>query len=471
MIVVPEADFIGFVALHNRSTLVMSGAVALLVALFAALLIRQGLRADRNALLVIAREQAREAQGRAFTELAANAALFDPRERDAIHGLTRVVARVVAARRVAIWRVGADGALLTLEDCRDRENDGHTAGVEFARAQLGGLLPALEAGEEIEARDAARDPRTADFHRLYLGPLGTRALVAVPIRLQGRSVGVVCLEDWRADGALGFARAVASMLSVRFAAALREGAEQSRGAAPAAGASAEAGPRLAASDHDDVPAPAALRGMRRSRLDAALARRVDGAARPGGGADGLRAQVFSHATVATIQFTDAGLLAHAGEEAGDRAVAALVVAHVEEVAVARAIPYVRILGDKVVMASGFVAAQAGRDAVAVAEAAVELRERLAQLFTALGQRLEFRIGIDTGAVVGASLGEDGEAFNLWGDATRVSETMAETGIPGAAVVTEPSYRLLRERFVFRARGSFFLAGAGEMSTYLLASRL
>jgi class 3 adenylate cyclase len=471
MIVVPEADFIGFVALHNRSTLVMSGAVALLVALFAALLIRQGLRADRNALLVIAREQAREAQGRAFTELAANAALFDPRERDAIHGLTRVVARVVAARRVAIWRVGADGALLTLEDCRDRENDGHTAGVEFARAQLGGLLPALEAGEEIEARDAARDPRTADFHRLYLGPLGTRALVAVPIRLQGRSVGVVCLEDWRADGALGFARAVASMLSGRFAAALREGAEQSRGAAPAAGASAEAGPRLAASDHDDVPAPAALRGMRRSRLDAALARRVDGAARPGGGADGLRAQVFSHATVATIQFTDAGLLAHAGEEAGDRAVAALVVAHVEEVAVARAIPYVRILGDKVVMASGFVAAQAGRDAVAVAEAAVELRERLAQLFTALGQRLEFRIGIDTGAVVGASLGEDGEAFNLWGDATRVSETMAETGIPGAAVVTEPSYRLLRERFVFRARGSFFLAGAGEMSTYLLASRL
>ena len=471
MIVVPEADFIGFVALHNRSTLVMSGAVALLVALFAALLIRQGLRADRNALLVIAREQAREAQGRAFTELAANAALFDPRERDALHGLTRVVARVVAARRVAIWRVDADGALLTLEDCRDRENDGHTAGVEFARAQLGGLLPALEAGEEIEARDAARDPRTADFHRLYLGPLGTRALVAVPIRLQGRSVGVVCLEDWRADGALGFARAVASMLSVRFAAALREGAEQSRGAAPAAGASAEAGPRLAASDHDDVPAPAALRGMRRSRLDAALARRVDGAARPGGGADGLRAQVFSHATVATIQFTDAGLLAHAGEEAGDRAVAALVVAHVEEVAVARTIPYVRILGDKVVMASGFVAAQAGRDAVAVAEAAVELRERLAQLFTALGQRLEFRIGIDTGAVVGASLGEDGEAFNLWGDATRVSETMAETGIPGAAVVTEPSYRLLRERFVFRARGSFFLAGAGEMSTYLLASRL
>lgn len=471
MIVVPEADFIGFVALHNRSTLVMSGAVALVVALFAALLIRQGLRADRNALLVIAREQAREAQGRAFTELAANAALFDPREREALHGLTRVVARVVAARRVAIWRIGDDGGAMTLEDCRDRENDGHTAGAEYARAQLGGLLPALEAGEEIEARDAAREPRTADFHRLYLGPLGTRGLVAVPIRLQGRTVGAVCLEDWRADGALGFARAVASMLAVRFAAALREGADPSRGGAPAAGALDAAAPLRAASGHEDMSVPAALRGMRRSRLDAALARRVDGVVPSGGGADGRRAQVFSHATVATIQFTDAGLLAQAGEAPGEHAVAARVVGHVEEVATARAIPYVRILGDKVVMASGFAAGHAGHDAVAIAEAVVELRERLAQLFTALGQRLEFRIGIDTGAVVGAALGEAGEAFNLWGDATRVSETMAETGIPGAAVVTEPSYRLLRERFVFRARGSFFLAGAGEMSTYLLASRL
>ena len=83
---------------------------------------------------------------------------------------------------------------------------GHTAGAEFGRDQLGGFLPALEAGDEIEVADAARDPRTADFHRLYLGPLGTRALVAVPIRLEGRSVGAVCIEDARADGALGFAR-------------------------------------------------------------------------------------------------------------------------------------------------------------------------------------------------------------------------------------------------------------------------
>jgi len=470
MIIVPESDFIGFVALHNRSTLVMSGAVALLVALFAALLIRQGLRADRNALLVIAREQAREAQGRAFTELSANVALFDPRERDAIHRLTRIVARVVVARRVAIWGLSADGALMTLEDCRDRENDGHTSGAQYGRAQLGGLLPALEAGDEIEARDAARDPRTAEFHRLYLGPLGTRALVAVPIRLEGRCVGVVCLEDWKADGALGFARAVASMLSVRFAAAMRDGAGASRAGAAAAG-DADATARHEASDHDDMSAPAALRGMRRARLGAALARRVEGAGAGGAAAEGRRAQVFGHATVATIRFTDAGLLAQAAEQDGGGAVAALVVGHVEQVAAVRAIPYVRILGDKVVMASGFAAARAGKDAIAIAEAVLELRERLAQMFTTLGQRLEFRIGIDTGAVVGATLGEEGEVFNLWGDATRVSETMAETGIPGAAVVTEPSYRLLQERFVFRARGSFFFAGAGEMSTYLLASRL
>ena len=65
----------------------------------------------------------------------------------------------------------------------------------------------------------------------------------------------------------------------------------------------------------------------------------------------------------------------------------------------------------------------------------------------------------------------GEGLNLWGDAVRVAEDLAQTGLAGAIVVAEAPYILLRDRFVFQARGKFYLAGAGEMSTYLLASRL
>ncbi|MBL8699892.1 MAG: GAF domain-containing protein, partial [Alphaproteobacteria bacterium] len=221
LIVVPEKDFVGFVALNNRSTLLMSFGVVLLSALFAALLIHQGLRADRNAALVVLREQSREAQSRAFTELAANAALFDPTQEDAVQALTKIAARAVGAKRFGLWRVSSDSNAMVLEDCRDRENDGHTAGVELTRTEMPGFFAAAEAGQELEVAEAAKDARTADFHKLYLKRMGSRSVITVPIRSGERWLGLVVVEDWRADGALSFARAVANMLAVRFAARAR----------------------------------------------------------------------------------------------------------------------------------------------------------------------------------------------------------------------------------------------------------
>ena len=49
--------------------------------------------------------------------------------------------------------------------------------------------------------------------------------------------------------------------------------------------------------------------------------------------------------------------------------------------------------------------------------------------------------------------------------------MAETGIAGQIQVTESTYRRLREDFLFRARGSYYLEGFGEFETYILAGRL
>jgi adenylate cyclase len=130
-----------------------------------------------------------------------------------------------------------------------------------------------------------------------------------------------------------------------------------------------------------------------------------------------------------------------------------------------------MLSDKFVLADGFGDESQDGTAMMIADAAIEIRELAARLFTELGHRLEFRMGIDSGTIIGAPVGIGHASYNAWGEAIRTSETMAESGIPGAIVVTETAYRLLRERFVFRARGSFYLGGAGEMSTYLLVSRL
>jgi len=97
------------------------------------------------------------------------------------------------------------------------------------------------------------------------------------------------------------------------------------------------------------------------------------------------------------------------------------------------------------------------------------------LFAELDRRLGFRIGLDIGGVIGSAVGAEanggGRAYNLWGEAVRTALAMAESGPAGAIHVTESAYQRLRDRYLFRVRGSFYLERVGEMSTYLLIGRL
>jgi class 3 adenylate cyclase len=452
LLVVPEAEFVGFVGLNNRSTVAMSVAVVLMVVLIAAILVRQGLRADRNARLVIEREESRAAQSEAFAALSANAALLDPAREDALRALTRVVARVVVARRVGIWRRIDDGDSVRLEDCRDREHDGHTAGVVVARADAQALFAALDEDDgAILAGDAAQDPRLAAFHERCLAPLGTRAVSIMPVRAGARWVGFLCLEDARAEGATVFARAVAGMLAVRYAAARRE-TPAVQAHEPVAGL--EAGARRVGGPQPENVA------RRRTRLP-------DRAAVPGG--DDGRIRSFDAVAVLALIATDPVALARTTP--GERGVSAIVrlASAAARIADNHEVGYLRVCGDRLFLASGYDGVPASAAAERLALAALELRAEAAAIFAGLGHQAEFRMGLDCGPVLGAEIGTDEPELNLWGDAVRVADRLAETGLAGAIVVAQTAYACLRARFVFQARGHFYLAGSGEMPTYLLAS--
>ncbi|MBL8702352.1 MAG: adenylate/guanylate cyclase domain-containing protein, partial [Alphaproteobacteria bacterium] len=261
-------------------------------------------------------------------------------------------------------------------------------------------------------------------------------------------------------GALSFARAVANRLAVRFAARARVAAVAAPPAALAQAAGAS-GARTAA------PAPAPPLAMRRARLAAAQRHKLDAGE---GATPGVAARVFPRTTVLAVRFTDPMSLAE--EHAEEDKVVALdrMARAVQQIAESHGIEYVKIVGDKLILADGFAEADAMQAARSVADAALAVQERAARLFTGLGHRLEFRLGIDTGTVIGSAIGIDQGTYNLWGEALRIAETMAESGLPGSIVVTETTYRLLREHYLFRVRGSFYLGGAGEMSTYLLTGR-
>ena len=105
------------------------------------------------------------------------------------------------------------------------------------------------------------------------------------------------------------------------------------------------------------------------------------------------------------------------------------------------------------------------------EVALSVREQCASIFVASGRTPEFALGMDSGSVYGAAMGDQHSPYNVWGDAMRVANILADTAEPGTIQASEATYELLRGSCVFRRRGAFYLDRLGEMTTFTLRGQL
>ncbi|UCF93600.1 MAG: GAF domain-containing protein [Desulfobacterales bacterium] len=476
LIVVPEDDFIGFVKGNVRRALLMSIVVVGLASVLVGLLVWQGLRADRNAQLVLENRQQFELQSRAFSELANDADLFGTADAESIGRLTEIVARAAGVRRASVWRVAGNGARLICEDAFDRESGGRTQGNVLTRHEFPNLFDAISRGDEIVLSDAGTDPRTSELHRAYLSPLGCHALLALPIRLHDESAGALWLEGqnvsriWSPEE-MTFARAITGLLAMRLevrkfvapdqCAIDDEGQAAQRMRALDESAAVGAGQIM--SSETGVSTPGLIAGGRANRFYERLAAR-------GLDRDRLAPDVFPNVTVFVLRFTDhLTLAARVGENDQASAMEHLV-SHLEELAATHGLDYLKIMGDEVIGATGF-GDESNGHAGLVADLTLELQDKCRHVFADLDARMNFRIGVDTGPVIGSTVGEKRDYYNLWGDAVRTATMMAEAGVRGAIHVSESAYQRLRAGYVFKKRGVFYLEETGEIQTYLLTGRL
>jgi adenylate cyclase len=455
LIVVPEDEFIGFVSENSRLSLIAASVVVLLAILLTVTLVRQGLRADRSVRLLRQRSRAVTAQSDAFATIAADAGLLDSASEKATHRLTETVARTLQARRVSLWRFDSTLSTLRCEDVFDAESNVHSLGVQLRRDELPHAFDALAAAP-LDTPDAAQDPRVAALYRVYLQPVGGRALMSVPIQRAGATLGLLWVEDRAAgiDGALAFATAAANMLALRMA--------------PLATTRRQEPARIAASDggtqtstRHSMPGDGFL-GADRGRLF------TERLARRNVGERGFPAEVFRDVTVLVLRFSDPLALAERAPDEDGSPLADHAVRIVQDVATMHGIDYLRVLAESVVAADGF--ATGAERAIALASAALDLQERLSALFHSADHRLGFRIGLDTGPVIGSVVGDTARTYNIWGEAVRMATAMAESCPETVIHVTETTADLIRDAFLMRPRGRFWLEGVGEMSTFMLAAR-
>jgi class 3 adenylate cyclase len=468
LLVIPEEDLVGFVAANSRKTLLLSGGIVALAICLAALLAYQGLVADRNAQILGRREQALAAQSAALDDLAATASLFEAGNEDALARLNETVARTLAARRVSLWQLDERHGGITCRDCYDQESNGHTTGTDIRRAECPELLDALKRGEEIAVADAAEDARTAGLARGYLRAVGSRSLLSIPIRGGAGVVGCIWIEDAGAVGRQGveaqaFTRTIAHLIGSRFAPASEPEMARPVVAAAAGGGAPErpatrrldaAAASLRTASLGDERHRAFLRTMRRRGLDD----------------ERLLGTVYTQTTVLVLRFLDDLALAAPTDAEQQVGLVGQIVAALQDITRRLEVRYIKIMANEIVAAEGF-DGDGRRAAVTLADAALALQDECAHGFARAGGSLDFAIGLDTGTVIGCGVGFGQTAYNVWGDAVRVAESLAASAQPGTIQVSGAAYEQLRDRFVFRRRGGFYLEQVGEMTTYVLRGRL
>ena len=149
---------------------------------------------------------------------AENTQNFDDRLRD----ILRMAAEALAVDRVSLWRIDPSHREIRCECLFRRAADSYEAGGRIQRDACPPYFDALETQRVIAADDAPRDPRTRCFQESYLGPNGIGAMMDVPLRQAGGTLGVLCIEHvggarlWALDEQ-NFALSVANLITVALA--------------------------------------------------------------------------------------------------------------------------------------------------------------------------------------------------------------------------------------------------------------
>ena len=166
-----------------------------------------------------------------LSELAKNAQVYSGNLQDAVQAVTRVAAECLHTERVSIWFFTGDRSGIQCADLYQLATQEHSQGLALSAADYPKYFQELETERVVAADDAQTDTRTAEFTAGYLAPLGITSMLDVPIRSEGRMVGVICHEHigpkrhWMMEEQ-HFAASVANTVALAIEAADRRKAEQ-----------------------------------------------------------------------------------------------------------------------------------------------------------------------------------------------------------------------------------------------------
>jgi adenylate cyclase len=127
---------------------------------------------------------------------------------------------------------------------------------------------------------------------------------------------------------------------------------------------------------------------------------------------------------------------------------------------------IRTIGDNYMVAAG-VPRPCEDHAHRLAHIALGMQAYTSSLEHINGKPIHFRIGINSGPVIGGVIGRRKFVYDIWGDAVNIASRMESQGVPGKIQITQATYELVKDAFVCERHGSIQVKGRGAMETYYL----
>src|SRR3989441_1903933 len=127
---------------------------------------------------------------------------------------------------------------------------------------------------------------------------------------------------------------------------------------------------------------------------------------------------------------------------------------------------IRTIGDNYMCVAG-VPRQRADHAKVMARMALGICAYLDELRAAGEDRIDFRIGMNSGPCVGGVIGLRKIVFDIWGESVNTASRMETHSVPGRIHLTHATHQLLRHQVKCGARGTDDAKGKGPMRTWFL----
>ncbi|ODH00051.1 histidine kinase [Nostoc sp. KVJ20] len=167
-----------------------------------------------------------------LTQLAQNQTLYQGDLKAAFCKITETAVKNIGVERTSIWLYDETGTKIQCFDLFEASRNQHSEGLSLSAANYPAYFAALQQDEAIAADDAHTDSRTKEFSASY-SRLNITSILDTPIRLEGKTVGVLCLEavgvthHWTLEDQ-NFARSLGNLTSLVLEAKERQRAEAAR---------------------------------------------------------------------------------------------------------------------------------------------------------------------------------------------------------------------------------------------------